>query len=123
MIEIIGNRKTYNISLKCIKIGNDLNVMIMGGDIPHIGAIAIGQARKSMIDPKKISASTSVVTLLGHKEDELAKKSADLLAKSLNKTVVVTCGIHFNNITPDILSSVEFEVEELVLRLLDKLLR
>jgi hypothetical protein len=46
-----------------------------------------------------MSASTSVLTLLGHKEDMLAHRAATRLASSLGGNVVVCCGIHVDAIT------------------------
>ena len=41
MIEISQKAFQYTINLKCLKIGKDYQVLIMGGR-EHIGAIALG---------------------------------------------------------------------------------
>jgi len=41
-----------------------------------------------------------VICLLGHKEDELAKAASEVLASALNTTVVVTAGIHWDDLSP-----------------------
>lgn len=71
-----------------------LIISLLGGDRPHVGAIAVGIPRSSLKDPSQISATTSVFTLVGHKDDEVARPAAERLAKTLNQTVIVVAGIH-----------------------------
>lgn len=88
----------YDLEASVRKIGENLLVAIWGGERPHIGAVAIAQPRPSLIDPDRISSTASVFCLLGHKEDDLAKAVAEVLAATLNTTVVVTAGIHWDNL-------------------------
>ncbi len=74
--------------------GEALSVNLVGGDVPHVGAVAVSIPRPSLADPRRRSATTSVLTLLGHKEDELARPFASELARSLNRTAVVVAGVH-----------------------------
>ncbi|MCX8110678.1 MAG: hypothetical protein N3D15_05470 [Syntrophorhabdaceae bacterium] len=87
-------------------IGDDVLVVITGGR-EHIGAIGIGQPRPSLQDPDKISATSSVYTFLGHKEDVVAKGLSENLSKGLNKKVVVVAGIHWDNLKKE-------EIEEIL---------
>jgi hypothetical protein len=89
------------IEFTSVAMGNDLCVVIAGGELPHLGAVAVAQARPSLQDKTKTSATTSVITLLGHKEDVVASRVAHTLAARLNKNVVVCCGIHVDDIRPD----------------------
>jgi len=79
-------------------IGQNLLVAIWGGDAPHIGAVSVAQPRPSLKDTKTTSATASVICLLGHKEDEVAKAASEVLAAALNAQVVVVAGIHWDNI-------------------------
>jgi hypothetical protein len=79
-------------------IGEDILVAVWGGEKPHIGAVAAAQPRPSLKDPQVNSATASVICFVGHKEDELAKASAEILAAVLNTRVVVTAGIHWDNL-------------------------
>lgn len=74
-----------------------LIVSILGGEKPHVGAVAISIPRPSLKYPEKISSSTSIFTLIGHKEDELVKPVAELLVKELKRTTIVIAGIHVKN--------------------------
>ncbi len=80
-------------------MGSDLLVCIYGGEIPHIGAVAAAHPRPSLKDPAVMSATSSVICYTAHKEDELAKHAAEKLAAALNTRVVVTAGIHWDNLS------------------------
>ncbi len=95
------NSGEYDIEACVRSVGENLLVAIRGGDRPHIGAVAVAQPRPSLKDPSITSSTASVFCLLGHKEDELAKAAAEILAAVLNTTVVVTAGIHWDQITEE----------------------
>jgi hypothetical protein len=44
--------------------------------------------------------STSVFTVVGHKEDELARPVAAELARALGRTTVVVAGVHIRRASP-----------------------
>lgn len=95
------NEVTYDLEASIRLIGQDLLVAIWGGEKPHIGAVAVAQPRPSLKDPEVMSATASVICLPGHKEDELAKAASEILAAALNTQVVVTAGIHWENISEE----------------------
>jgi hypothetical protein len=95
-------------------------VAIWGGEKPHIGAVAVAQPRPSLKDPDVTSATASVICLVGHKEDELAKASAEILAATLNTAVVVTAGIHWDNLDPEGIRRIIQNSEILVEMILEK---
>jgi hypothetical protein len=88
----------YDISASVRQIGRDLLIAIWGGEKPHIGAIAMAQPRPSLKDPAVISSTASVFSYVGHKEDDLAKTAAEILAAAFKTNVVVTAGIHWDNL-------------------------
>lgn len=106
-------RKSFNLSAKALLIGEDWLVAVWGGDSPHIGAIAIAHPRPSLEDTRRVSASSSVYCMLGHKEDALAKELAERLAAVLNTTVTVTAGMHWNGLRSSDLPLVSENFEEL----------
>jgi len=99
VFKIKTNEGAYDLEASVRLIGQDLLVAIWGGEKPHIGAVAIAQPRPSLKDPEITSATASVICLPGHKEDELAKAVSEILAAALNTPVVVTAGIHWDNIS------------------------
>jgi hypothetical protein len=87
--------------LTCVRLGRDLALTLSGGDRPHIGAVAVSQPRPSLREGAPRSASTSVITLPAHKEDDLARAVAARFAAALDATVTVACGIHLDAIRPE----------------------
>lgn len=114
---------THHIVVVALPVGQDLVVTIYGGDQAHIGATALAQPRPSLNDAKKISASTSVLCVLGHKEDLLAHHIAQYLAASLNCVVSVNCGIHIEDASPEQLALVPEVVEQMAQQLVGQLKR
>lgn len=101
MQDFTAEKGRIKISMKSILIGEDLCVIISGGDNPHIGCVTLSVPRPSLADLNVISATTSVLNLIGHKDDEAARYVSHALSSKLNKNVVVTCGIHLDNITKE----------------------
>jgi hypothetical protein len=73
-------------------------------------------------DPEALSASASVICILGHKEDELAKAVSEILSASLNAVVTVIAGIHWDNISFDGIRQVIKNSEILTDMILEKIL-
>ncbi len=110
------------IDIQAILIGEDLCVVISGGDTPHIGCVTLSVPRPSLENNSIISSTTSVLNLLGHKDDEVARYVSHLLSSKLNKNVVVTCGIHLDNITKEEIKITLELVNEIFNQLLAELL-
>lgn len=106
--------------LKAFNIGKDLCVIVSGGDSPHIGSVTLSIPRPSLTDSNNNSATTSVLNLLGHKDDEAARYVSHILSSRLNKNVVVTCGIHVDNITSEEINVTIGLLKELTDMLIEK---
>ena len=104
------------------QVGQDILVSIWGGTQPHIGAVGIAVPRPSLKNPDKWSATSSNFTFPGHKEDTLVKRISERLATQLKKNVVVTAGIHWDNLSPQEIKIIENLTEALSDRILKKLL-
>ena len=115
------NEGEYDLWASVRQIGPDLLVAIWGGEKPHIGAVAMSQPRPSLKDPEVTSSTASVFAYVGHKEDELAKAAAEILAAALKTNVVVTAGIHWDNLAPEGIQRVIRNSEILVDMILTKL--
>ena len=89
--------------LRWLRMGEDICLILSGGDQEHIGAVAVAQPRPSLADPARMSATASVITLPGHKEDMLARELSLKVAGTLNVAACVICGIHIRHPTPDML--------------------
>ncbi len=102
-------------------LGEDLVVGIGGGEKPHVGALAIAEPRQSRDKPGEISSTSSVITLLGHKDDIVAREAADYLAKETNRVVTVTAGIHVENATEKEISTLLENSRRVTQRIKEKL--
>jgi hypothetical protein len=101
-------------------LGQDFLVAVWGGTHPHIGAVALAVPRPSLKDKKKTSATSSVLTLVGHKEDVTAKMISEALAAGLKQNVVVTAGIHWDNLKTDEIQRIVQLTERLTRKIIEK---
>jgi uncharacterized SAM-binding protein YcdF (DUF218 family) len=84
----------------CVQCGTDLVVVVGGGERFHVGAAALGLSVPSLSDPDRLTVSSSVLAVPGHKEDELARDMSRELSRALARSVVVTVGIHEDGLEP-----------------------
>ena len=96
----------FPLRLCCVRMGEDICLVLSGGETEHIGAVAVAQPRPSLADPARTSATASVIALPGHKEDMLARELALKVAGALNVAACVVCGIHLRNPSPGVLDEV-----------------
>lgn len=113
----------YVVEAEAVRIGPDILVYIWGGERPHIGAVAAAQPRPSLADPHKTSATASVISYVGHKEDAVAKKAAEAIAARFNTNAVVTAGIHWDDLPADGIRIVMERCREITVGLIEALER
>ncbi len=111
--DLSSERGRYQIHATAMLIGDDLLVAIWGGTKPHIGAVAVALPRPSLADPQITSSTSSVFTLLGHKEDKVVKMVSEHLSARLEKNVVVTAGIHWDDLPEEAIEEIVHNCREL----------
>jgi hypothetical protein len=77
----------------------DLTIVVGGGS-DHAGAVALALPRPSLADPDKQSATSSVLTAPGHKDDLPAREVAEKVAAATGCNVVAVAGIHYDDLEP-----------------------
>ncbi|MDI7276089.1 MAG: hypothetical protein QME94_08920 [Anaerolineae bacterium] len=77
-----------------VATGAGLVISLTGGERPHVGAVGLGVPHPSRRHPGRTSASSSVLTLSGHRDDELAKPLAEEAARRVGEAAVVVVGLH-----------------------------
>jgi gallate decarboxylase subunit D len=87
----------YIIEAVAVCSGKDINITIGGGELYHIGAVAVAVPRNEVKNGKKRSATASVICVQGHKEDEFAHYASKYLATALDSVVTVSVGVHVDN--------------------------
>jgi len=86
-----------------------------------LGAVALSIVRPSIANPNINSASTSILTVIGHKEDVIVRKVGHSLASKVGKNVVVSCGIHVENITREEIIIINNMVDEMIQEIIQKI--
>ena len=119
VVSLSAGRITVEASV--VRAGGDLCIVLTGGDRPHIGTVTLSVPRPSLADATRTSATTSVLNLTGHKDGEAAQYLGQRLAATLGATVVVTGGIHVDDIRPDEIKTVLHLVDRLTTALVDLL--
>lgn len=101
------------IKIYVLKLGNDYNITISGGDNPHIGTSVLAIPRTSLTGDESISATSSVMNMVGHKDEQICRYIAEKVC--INKNAVVLCsgGFHVDNISKDGIDEVLQAVKEL----------
>ena len=89
-IKLSHQKGRFKIRANAMLLGKDLIVSIWGGTRPHIGAVAMAVPRPSLRDPDVTSSTSSVLTRMGHKEDEIVKRVSERLSSELGMVVVVS---------------------------------
>jgi len=119
--QIKTNKEAYNLEGFVKEIGQDLLVAIWGGDKHHIGAVAAAQPRPSLKNDRVRSATASVFCYLGHKDDMVAKEAAEKISSNLDTNVIVTAGIHWENIDEAGMKNVIENSRQLVQMIIEKI--
>jgi hypothetical protein len=102
------NIASLPVVMEVTEIGADIAVLCHGGSKPHIGATAIAVPFRT--NTGDVSASVSVIALPGHKEGNVCIQIAELLSKELSKTVLVSCGIHYDAISKKLIDTIITEL-------------
>lgn len=108
------------ICCQVIPMGRDITLAVYGGDTPHVGSVVMATARPSL-SGEGLSATSSVLNGLGHKDEAVGRLFAEAVAKAKNCTAVCACGIHVDAITHDQLELVRVCCERLLRRVLGAL--
>ena len=112
--EITVGSQPYAITAAVNLCGKDVVVAIGGGQTPHVGAVALALPRMSLNNDGVISATASVLCVMGHKEDTITRDAALRLASALNTTVLVSAGLHQDNAAVEDIKRLQANFERLI---------
>jgi len=108
----------HTIYLEVKEIGNDLLISIHGGDEHHIGGVSIAYVTPSHYrDASTVSLSS--MTFPGHKDYVVSNSTAEKICKSLERSTVVTVGIHYEKASKQDIDEIVKAVDGLVDELLE----
>jgi len=119
--EICVGEGKFTLRAIVVKTHNGVDIYVGGGEKTHIGAVVLCLPRLSLLDNETISCTTSVINILGHKDDKIAIPIAEEVCKEINQVVVVTAGIHIDNANIDEIKILMSLVQDLVSLILEGL--
>jgi hypothetical protein len=82
-----------------VATGDGLVVSLAGGERPHVGAVALATPYASSRHPGETRASTSILAVTAHRDDEVARPLAELVARRTGQVAVVAVGLHADDAT------------------------
>jgi hypothetical protein len=104
----------HHVQAVVVYCGKDIVVTVIGGDTPHVGAAAVASPRKSLKRDGTISATASVLCVMGHQDDIPARIAALRLAGTLNATAEVTVGLHIDDAAEEDIIKIQNNFDELI---------
>lgn len=104
----------YGLEAVCVACGPDLIVVAGGGSRYHCGAVALTLSLPSLKDPHKLTNSTYQLPVPGHKEEELAREGSRILSRALQRQVVLSVGIHEDQISAELIQAYSEQFYQLI---------
>ncbi len=111
MISLNREKNRIRLSLMAVPMGNDLCVIITGGDTPHLGAVTVVSDTKEPV--------TEVFA--AHKDDHVTKLAAGILRREFGGNFAICCGVHLDNIEKQEIADVLEMSEQMVCELCRRL--
>ena len=111
----------YKVVAEVKIIGDDLIISVWGGTKPHIGSISVSVPRPGLKDSTSMSSTSSVINLIGHKDEVVARKFSEQLATKFSRNAIATAGIHIDDITENQINIIMQNVTDLCLDVINKL--
>ena len=101
--------------------GDDILVCLQGGERPHLGCVVQTEPRESLTGDGSVSATSSVLNYVGHKDEVICRYVAEKISRELNRRVVCTGGFHKDGILPEEIREVQVAVEQMAERIVGRL--
>lgn len=105
---------TYSsVTVSAARLGGDILLAVRGGEKPHIGCTVQAVPRESLTGDGSISVTSSVMNLLGHKDEALCRSLAEQVCKKTAAVVVCTGGFHMDGIKKEQIKEVTEAVDQI----------
>lgn len=96
------------ITVDLFPAGKDWNVLISGGDAPHVGSVTVARPDGAG------GVSLEKIVLPTHKDDHVGDRYAAALAERTGHTAAVSCGIHYDGLSKEGIARVMDAMEGLL---------
>lgn len=104
MINIDKKSGRININLKAMHVGDDLLIVLCGGDRPHIGGIGYGG----------VNDDKQTISFKNHKDYILSDLFSKEISQIYKGNYVICSGVHLDNITKEEINTVKKLSEEIL---------
>lgn len=99
------------IRMEAVLLHSGMNILLFGGDAPHIGSVAV-------LSP---TGEMNIHTFPGHREDVICRTWAEAFQATEWKPAVISVGIHYDEIDRQGIQTVLDAADTLLSRLLEEL--
>ena len=89
----------FMMEVTVMKIGEDFQICLAGGEKPHIGCVVQAVPRESLTGDGSWSATSSVWNRTGHKDEVLCRMLAEKICSACRVVTVCSGGVHIDGIT------------------------
>lgn len=110
-----------SLEVRAAFVGEDILVCLQGGERPHLGCVVQTEPRESLTGDGSVSATSSVLNYLGHKDEVVCRYVAEKISRELKRRVVCTGGFHKDGINVDEIREVQMAVEVVTEKLVGRL--
>ena len=93
-VQAAAGEGRWQVEARAFCTAEGIVVLLTGGERPHVGAVVLSLPRPSRAAPGRLSCTSTVLPLLGHKDDLVARPLAEELAVAYGQPVVVVAGVH-----------------------------
>lgn len=93
------------VCLRLLRVGKDCQVILTGGEQPHIGTVVLAVPRPSLRGGER-SCDCWVTPVSAHKDHLVAQSAAEKLCPALNGVVSVSAGIHSDRASEEELQTI-----------------
>ena len=97
MIERTLSFAKIRVYVKCL--GSDYQIVVEGGERPHLGSTVLAIPRPSLSGDGSVSCTSSVINVPGHKDEHICRILAERVAIKKNAVAMCTGGFHVDRIT------------------------
>ena len=106
----------FRVTARLDRCGGDLAAVVSGGEGPHVGAAALAQ-----YEPERESATVSVLTAYGHRDDAVAARFAKALAAAGRCNAAAVAGVHVDAADAGDIARLQASCEACLNALLEKM--
>ncbi|MCM1037786.1 MAG: hypothetical protein NC434_00565 [Ruminococcus sp.] len=82
-------------------LGNDILITVRGGDEPHIGTVVLAVPRPSLTGDGTVSTTSSVLNVIGHKDEDICRILAEKASKRYGVPAVCVGGFHIDGMSAE----------------------